>query len=133
MVIQPIRCRDPQRSDRMSKLIPIQVNGQQVSCDFGVNWFYKHYHDVTGKDMLEGNGLEGVGTYKTFDVAAALFYAGHKAHASATKTTELITLEAITDYVMALDLKEAIALIKLYTDTLPKAEPGEAESQAAAP
>lgn len=44
------------------KKITLSIAGQEVVCNFGVNYFYKFYNEITGNDpLVKGFGeVEGV-------------------------------------------------------------------------
>lgn len=116
----------------MSKqLITLQVAGKQVTCNFGINYFYKFVYDITGRDMLSGN-IDGLGSALGFELLADLVYAGYKANNTVSGTKEDVTHEEITRHFLSMSPAEFTAAL---TDAIkamnPEAATGEAETQAA--
>ena len=93
------------------------MEGQDVVCNFGVNYFYKHFKEISGVDMLV-DGLKGIETTKMFDIIPALYFAGYKAECSVNKKESKIPYEIFEFHVLSTDEKGAAKMITDYLDLL---------------
>lgn len=104
------------------KKVTIHVNGQDAVCNFGINYFYKHFKEITGIDLLV-EGLKGFSSTELFDLVGRLYYAGYKAECSKNKSDAVLTEQDFTDMVLSGDEALASKLVNDYVNTLPKGEP----------
>ena len=109
------------------KKIKLLVAGQEVDCNFGVNYFYKHYKEVTGVDILV-DGLKGLTSTEMFDVVASLYYAGYLAECSLSKKAAGLTKEEFDDLVLSSDEEGVGKMVNDYAATI-KVETGEDQAQ----
>lgn len=86
------------------KKIKLSIEGQEVVCNFGVNYFYKHFEEITGIDpMLKGFGeMEGL---RLFDAIVNIFYAGYKAEQSFKREEAVLSREVFEYYVQSKDIE----------------------------
>lgn len=116
-----------------NKKIKLTINEQEVVCNFGVNYFYKHFKEVSGVDMLV-DGLKGIETTKMFDIIHDLYYAGYKAQCSSNKEEPKLTHADFEYFVMSADESVASKLITDYLNTIKVPElPGEPPAQTISP
>jgi hypothetical protein len=112
------------------KKIKLSVAGQEVVCNFGVNYFYKHFYEITGVDMLV-DGLKGIETTKMFEVVPHIYFAGYKAECSVSKTDSQLNKDDFEHHVLSMDEAGATNLIKDYLNAInPKEETKQGEEQA---
>lgn len=116
------------------KKITLSIEGQEVVCNFGVNYFYKHFKEISGIDMLV-DGLKGIETTQMFDIIPALYYAGYKADCSINKKDYQVPYEDFQFHVMSNDEKGAAKMITDYLNllTLSDEKKTQMELQAASP
>lgn len=109
------------------KKITLSIEGQEAVCNFGVNYFYKHFNEATGIDMLV-EGLKGIETTKMFDLVPAIYFSGYRAECSIKKQEVKIKKEDFEHYVLSADEATAAKMVTDYIQTInPSA--GEAVAQ----
>lgn len=116
----------------MDKKIKLSIAGQDVTCNFGVNYFYKHFNEITGIDMLV-EGLSGMATTKIFEIIPAIYFAGYKAECSIKKEEPKVSKEDFEYHVLSANEEVAIDMFTDYKNVInPKEEekPGEEAAQA---
>lgn len=106
----------------------LSVAGQEVTCNFGINYFYKHFNDATGVDMLV-DGLKGIETTKMFDLIPAIYYAGYRAECSLKKEEPKVTKEEFDHHVLSADEAIAAKLVTDYINTINPPEEKKAQAQ----
>jgi hypothetical protein len=120
------------------KKVTLSIAGKEVVCNFGVNYLYKFFKEVTGKDLMV-DGLTGITTSEVFDIVPALFYSGYKADRATEKQPAELTHEDFSDHFYAGDVDLVQKAFTDYMDVISpgwndkKDEPGEAQPQAAQP
>lgn len=105
------------------KKIKLSIAGQEVVCNFGINYFYKHFKEITGIDML-AEGLKDMATVKMFDLTAGIYCAGYFAECSLKKEEPQIKFTDFEHHILSSD--EAIAA-KMVEDYLKILNPKEEE------
>jgi hypothetical protein len=114
------------------KKITLNIGGQEVVCNFGVNYFYKHFKEISGIDMLV-DGLKGIETTKMFDIIPALYFAGYKAECSINKKDSTVPYEDFQFHVMSTDEAAAAKMITDYLNLLTTVDEKKTELQTASP
>lgn len=115
--------------------LKVLIAGQEVTCNFGINYFYKHFNELTGIDML-GNGIEDVTPGKMLDLIPAIYAAGYLAECSAKKVDPALTKGDFDHHVMSMDEAGAAKMTNDYLDvikTVDSSKPGEGEAQTKSP
>jgi hypothetical protein len=110
------------------KKIKLVVGEQEVTCNFGVNYFYKHFQEASGIDMLV-DGLKGIQTTKIFDVLPAIYFAGYKAECSINMQEVKLTKDQFEHHVLSADESTAGQMLKDYLSAI---KPVESEGELAA-
>lgn len=126
----------------MSKRITVTIADKEIVIDFGVNYFHKHFKDLSGIDMLS-EGVSGFLTLEGFSIAAKMIVAGNMAVKSLeSKYPEPAaapdaTVGEVEHYFYSQDQETAYKIIAdLIAAFAPKKEdeePGEAKTQEAQP
>lgn len=114
------------------KKIKLSIAGQEVTCNFGINYFYKHFNEATGVDMLV-EGLAGIGSTKMFDLIPGIYYAGYRAECSLTKSEPKLTKEDFDFHVLSADETVAAKMINDYVNTINPPDEKKAEAQTETP
>lgn len=108
----------------------LEISGQTVTCNFGVNYFYKHFNEITKIDMLV-DGLKGIETTKMFDLIPAIYYAGYKAECSKKDVEPSLKFKDFEKYVLGGDEALAAKMINDYLGIIKTEDkPGELMAQA---
>lgn len=114
------------------KKVQLLIGSLAVTCNFGINYFYHHYRNLTKVDLLK-EPLTSLNGVVAFDTLADLFYAAHKAECSHQKTEEVVSREDIENYILSMDTSGSLELLDKFmcayvgTDWKDKQEePGEA-------
>lgn len=89
----------------------ITVDGLQLELNLSVNYFYRYFLQITGKDLLLDSRLDDATGVKAFDYAAAFIAAGHQAWAKVEKKDPKITHEQLDDRINSLPLDEAAKIV----------------------
>lgn len=111
------------------KKIKLLIAEQEVTCNFGVNYFYKHFNEATGIDMLV-DGLKGIESTKIFDLVPAIYYAGYRAECSVSKQAASLTKDQFEHYVLSGNEATATKMLTEYlTCVTPAEKTGELEAQ----
>lgn len=86
------------------KKFNLEIGGKTVTCNFGINYFYKHFKEITGIDMLiEGFGnTDGV---NALDATKNVLFAGYKAELSMNKKDPELTIEDFDHHLSSMDTK----------------------------
>lgn len=114
------------------KKIKLSIAGKDVTCNFGVNYFYKHFNEITGIDLLI-DGLKGMASTKIFDIIPAIYFAGYKAECSTKKEEPKLSKEDFEHHVLSANEEVATSMFQDYSNVInPKEEekPGEVVAQA---
>lgn len=84
------------------KKITVVINGKDVVCNYGVNWFYEHYKKDSGHDIIKDGGFNEVDIQSTqlFETVQSLLWAGILTEASLNKTEPPVTREDVVYHVM---------------------------------
>jgi hypothetical protein len=106
------------------KLITLTVEGKQAVCNFGINYFYKHYKELTGTDLLV-NGLDGITTVKLFEIIPALYCAAYLSECSKHRKDPEIKLDDFAHHILSLDEAGAAKMLTDYTNLLSPPKEGE--------
>lgn len=117
------------------KKITLSIAGQEVVCNFGVNYFYKHFKEISGKDMLV-EGLKGIETTQMFDIIHDLYYAGYRAECSVKREEPKLTGDDFEHFVLSSNEAGAGKLITDYLNTIKPPDdelPGEHPAQTISP
>lgn len=109
------------------KKIKLSIAGQEVTCNWGSNWYYEHFWQITGVDMLV-EGLKGIETTKMFRIIPAVYYAGYLTDCSVKKEEPKLKKEDFEYHVLSGDEVLAASMIKDYFDCInPKEEEKQGE------
>jgi hypothetical protein len=109
------------------KKIKLSVAGQEVVCNFGVNYFYKHFYEITGTDMLV-DGLKELASVKMFSLVPAIYCAGYFAECSLKKEEPKISKADFESHILSMDEKGAADMLNDYLNAInPKEETKEGE------
>lgn len=101
------------------KILTLTVEDKQAVCNFGINYFYKHYHEQTGTDLLV-SGFEEIKSSKIFETLPALFYSGYLAQCSKSRKDPELSKEDFNHYVYCLDEAGAGKMFTDYVEILTK-------------
>lgn len=112
----------------MDKKLTLSVNGQEVTCNFGINYFYKHFHEATGIDMLI-EGLKGIDSTKMFEIVPAIYYAGYRAECSLKREDPKLKKDDFEHHVLSADEATAAKLTTDYLHCINPEPAGESEAQ----
>lgn len=95
----------------MEKKIIIKLGEKEAICFYGNNWWFKHFHELTGRDPLLGEfGItEGIGA---IDTHINILYAGYLANASTQRTNAEITRVDFEHYFYSLTPAELADVFK---------------------
>lgn len=109
------------------KKITLSIAGQEVVCNFGVNYFYKFYNEITGNDpLVKGFGeVEGVAL---FDTITNIFYAGYLTDKKITKSDGNLTKDDFEFHVQSMDVEGVNKMSEQFAEILGvkgEAKPGE--------
>lgn len=99
------------------KKIKLSIEGQEVVCNFGVNYFYKHFNEITGIDLFV-EGLKDTATVKAFDMAAGIYCAGYFAECSFKKEEPKLSIQDFKHHVLSLDEAGAVKMVTDYTSLI---------------
>lgn len=116
------------------KKIKLSIAGQEVVCNFGINYFYRHYKDITGIDPMVG-GFGEVEGLELFDTIGNIFYAGYRAESSLKKAEPVLSKEDFIYYVMSMDRDGVNKMSEEFTNLIVTKEdqPGEQAAQTISP
>lgn len=99
------------------KKLTLTINGIEAVCNFGVNYFYKHYFELTKVDLLV-SGLEGIATIKIFEIMPSVYCAGYLAECSLKKEDPKLTFNDFENYVLEGDPDVANKMLSDYMDLM---------------
>lgn len=111
--------------------IKLSIKGQEVVCNFGINYHYEHYFNLTGEDLLV-SGFEGISTVKMFKIIPALYCAAYMSQCSINGQQQNLTLEDFRHHVLSMDEAGAAKMMTDYTSLL-AASKGEELAQTTTP
>ena len=82
-----------------------------MELNLSVNYFYKYFLQITGKDLLLDSRLEDASGVKAFDYAAAFIAAGHQAWAKVEKKEVRMTYDEVEEKINSMPLSEAGGIV----------------------
>lgn len=108
----------------------LTIEGKEVSLDFGANWFYEHYKEDSGIDLMKDNLKVDVNSMEILSVNQSLIWAAYQTNCSIKEVQPEVTRAQVKKFVMSMDLVKAYELfVKLLTakcgGKLPEGEPEE--------
>ena len=97
----------------MEKKKTIKVKEQEFAVNFGVMWFYKHFKEAIGVDLIQKGNLtwEEIQGTQVVDYIAAFLYAGVKADYSVRREESPLSFPQAEALVSDLSEGEAGALL----------------------
>jgi aldehyde:ferredoxin oxidoreductase len=114
------------------KKITLSIGGQEVVCNFGVNYYYLFFNEITGIDMLV-EGLKGIGTTQMFKIIPAIYCAGYMAECRLKKEDPKFTKDDFEHHVLSMDEAGAEKMAIDYSKAINPPKPGEATAQTESP
>lgn len=110
------------------KKITLEIAGKSVTCNFGINYFYKHFKDITGIDMLL-NGFGDTDGVNALEATKNILYAGYKAENSLNKSENGLTIEDFDHHLSSMDTKGVNDLMIKFVNIINPEQKGEPEAQ----
>lgn len=107
----------------MSKIITVQLGGQERTLDVGKFWFTKFLGDSTGADPLNGKVSD-------FEWAVGLVNAGMLCDYKVNKKVVDFTKADVEEWVGSLEIEDVTGLINRYLEATKVEAPGETTPQA---
>lgn len=94
----------------MSKIIALQLGGEERTLDVGKFWFTKYYGEATGDDPINTTDIF-IKPEKQFDALVNIVFAGMRCHAKVNKLPFTITKENVADWIGE---KETTEITEIY-------------------
>lgn len=113
----------------MSKKISVEINGKEITLNFGVGRFYNLFKEATGKDLLTFSS--DFDTTKLVEVTQGIVFAGYYAECKLNKSTPEFSKDEIFEAILDSDTSFINDVFTKYSDSIRSngVAPGEAVSQ----
>lgn len=99
------------------KKMTLQLGGQNLVLNYGVNYFYKYFKEGTGMDLLTFSKTE-IDSVSLIEFVAGLIYAGHMAESKISNTNHTLTKQQVDEYVWALSPEESGKIFEQYNNLM---------------